>query len=135
MKLKYCFILLLLVCFLCGNVYAEDLNENLTSDSTLIDDNQAILDENLESEDISDDVTTGTDEVLGDVENENFEDEAIIYFDANAQEDGNGSKEKPYNYLSDDRVPMGGTIYLAKGTYEFKLSDMARNMVLLRLVI
>ena len=125
MKLKYCFILLLLVCFLCGNVYAEDLNENLTSDSTLIDDNQAILDENLESEDISDDVTTGTDEVLGDVENENFEDEAIIYFDANAQEDGNGSKEKPYNYLSDDRVPMmGGTIYLAKGSYEFKLSDM-----------
>ena len=127
MKLKYCFILLLLVCFLCGNVYAEDLNENLTSDSAISDDNQVILDENLKSEDISDDVKTGTDEVLGDVENENDDEENIIYFDAKATEDGNGSKEKPYNYLSDDRIPQeGGTIYLASGVYEFKLlSEMA----------
>ena len=42
MKLKYCFILLLLVCFLCGNVYAEDLNENLTSDSAISDEGLSV---------------------------------------------------------------------------------------------
>ncbi|WP_407376507.1 lectin like domain-containing protein [Methanobrevibacter sp.] len=42
----------------------------------------------------------------------------IIYFDANAEYDGNGSKSNPYKYLYADRIRQGSAAYFADGTYE-----------------
>lgn len=42
----------------------------------------------------------------------------IVYFDANANEDGNGSKNNPYKYLYSDRINNGVTAYFKDGTYE-----------------
>ena len=123
MKLKYCFIILLLVCFLCGGVHAEDSNyDNVTSDLTLPQDNHA-FDENLSSEEISDEVETNTDDVLGDGEEDVNEYDDIVFFDANAGEDGDGSYENPYKYLIDERIPVGSTAFLANGMYEFQVSE------------
>ena len=135
MKFKYCFILLLLVCFLCGSVYAEDLNhDNLTSHSTLQKDTQVVLDENLESEEISEEVETNPDEVLGVEENEKLcSDEGIIYFDANALKDGNGSIDNPYkefNSRTAGSIPAGSTIYLANGEYDFSNYANFDNLVI-----
>ena len=40
------------------------------------------------------------------------------YFDANARADGDGSRNNPYKYVTDDRVPYGVTAYFANGVYE-----------------
>ena len=118
MKLRYCFVLLLLVCFLCGNVYAEDLNSNnITSDFTFQKDNQV-------AEEISDDVLPGTDDVLGVEEDDRIgSQDNVIYVDANVLEDGDGSLDHPYNKLDmmrAFRIPSGSTIHLADGEYNFQ---------------
>ena len=129
MKLKYCFILLLLVCFLCGSVYAEDSNNNLTSDMTLQDNNQVVLDENSVSEDVSDEIEPNPEDVLGVDENDKLgSDEGVIYFDANALEDGNGSIDKPYKYLKEEILQEGGTFVLAEGEYELQLSEYSMQV-------
>lgn len=43
---------------------------------------------------------------------------SIIYFDANTQSDGDGSKSNPYKYLYADRLAPGVTAYFADGIYE-----------------
>lgn len=124
MKLKNCFILLLLLCFLCGSVYAEDSDyNNLTSDLTAHNDNQVVLNEDSGSEE-PDEVEPNSDEVLGVDENERLSaDDEVIYFDANALEDGNGSADRPYKYLKEEIIQYGGTCVLAEGVYELQLSD------------
>ncbi|WP_458403205.1 lectin like domain-containing protein [Methanobrevibacter sp.] len=42
----------------------------------------------------------------------------VIYFDASAEEDGNGSEAHPYKYLYADRLSNGVTAYFNEGTYE-----------------
>ena len=44
----------------------------------------------------------------------------IIYFDASAERDGNGSKKNPYKYLYAERITPGVTAYFAQGTYELE---------------
>ncbi len=43
----------------------------------------------------------------------------IIYFDASAAYDGNGSEDNPYKYLYADRITPGVTAYFEEGTYDF----------------
>ena len=45
-----------------------------------------------------------------------------IYFDASAQNDGNGSKENPYKHLYSIRVVNNSNIHLADGEYVFNSS-------------
>ena len=45
-------------------------------------------------------------------------DNNIIYFDASAQQDGDGSENNPYKYLYPSRITPGVTAYFAKGTYD-----------------
>ena len=40
------------------------------------------------------------------------------YFNASVDEDGIGSKSRPYKYLTTDRIVDGAVIYLADGEYE-----------------
>lgn len=46
----------------------------------------------------------------------------IIYFDAYASHDGDGSQNNPYKYLSADRISSRVTAYFAEGTYELNTS-------------
>jgi len=41
-----------------------------------------------------------------------------MYFDANARADGDGSKNSPFKYVTDARLPYGVTAYFANGIYE-----------------
>ena len=45
-------------------------------------------------------------------------DENIIYFDASAAQDGDGSEDRPYKFLSADRIRSGVTAYFEDGTYD-----------------
>ena len=49
-------------------------------------------------------------------------DDNIIYFDASAEDDGNGSKKNPYKYLYAERITPGVTAYFAQGTYELEIT-------------
>ncbi len=42
----------------------------------------------------------------------------IIYFDASAEKDGNGSESNPYKYLYSERIGNGVIAYFKEGTYE-----------------
>ncbi|WP_458402595.1 C1 family peptidase [Methanobrevibacter sp.] len=42
---------------------------------------------------------------------------SVVYFDANAASDGDGSKSSPYKTYRPDRIPYGGTVYFADGNY------------------
>lgn len=46
----------------------------------------------------------------------------VIYFDANAEIDGNGTQENPYKYLNDNRLKFGDSVSLASGVYEINSS-------------
>ena len=55
------------------------------------------------------DLSKSDDDVLAD---------GIVYFDASAAGDGDGSRSSPYKYLTDDRLPRGVTAHFASGVYE-----------------
>ena len=42
----------------------------------------------------------------------------VVYFDAYADDDGDGSQDNPYKYLYSDRITPGVTAYFKAGTYE-----------------
>lgn len=41
----------------------------------------------------------------------------VVYFDASAASDGDGSQLKPYKYYKSDRIEYGATAYFADGEY------------------
>lgn len=43
---------------------------------------------------------------------------SVVYFDASASSDGDGSKSNPYKYYKSDRINYGDTVYFADGTYD-----------------
>ncbi|WP_405290225.1 lectin like domain-containing protein [Methanobrevibacter sp.] len=53
----------------------------------------------------------------------------IIYFNANAAYDGNGSKSNPYKYLYADRILPGVTAYFADGLYDLDTTCTILNGV------
>lgn len=57
--------------------------------------------------------------LYNDDENEKLKDSnPVYYFNASANVDGDGSKNNPYKYLRDERLPYGVTAYFADGVYE-----------------
>ena len=112
-KKKYILILLIISLFAISSVSADDLNainENLTS----FDDNSELM--------VSTDVDS--DSMLLASEN-------VIYFDAAASTNGDGSKSKPYKYVNENTLNTASgndiTAYFANGTYDlntpFKISS------------
>lgn len=61
---------------------------------------------------------TSADESLAVQENEDILGDSIIYFDASASFDGDGSQSKPYKYYETDKIPFGSTAHFAAGVYE-----------------
>ena len=43
---------------------------------------------------------------------------SVVYFDASANSDGDGSQSNPYKYYKSDRVDYGTTAYFANGVYD-----------------
>lgn len=44
--------------------------------------------------------------------------DSVVYFDASANDDGDGSRSNPYKYYSSDRIGFGCTAYFADGVYD-----------------
>lgn len=51
-----------------------------------------------------------------------------FYFDASAADDGDGSQNNPYKYLTDERMVDNSVIHLAKGEYAFAPSKIHTNI-------
>ena len=82
----------------------------------------AVNAEEIATENIDDEIVTmeNNDDVLA------FED--VIYFNASAASDGDGSKSNPYKYISNSRIEYGDTAYFADGVYEIdELIDIYSN--------
>jgi C1A family cysteine protease len=43
---------------------------------------------------------------------------SVVYFDASASKDGDGSKTNPYKYYKSNRIDFGNTAYFANGVYD-----------------
>ena len=100
MKVKYILVMLLLAVILCSAVSAADDNET-----------EIILEETSDEEQV---LETFNESIISDTQD-------ITYFDASAEEDGDGSEQSPYKYLYDDRLI--GDVYLKSGVYELMKSD------------
>lgn len=48
---------------------------------------------------------------------------SVVYFDASASSDGDGSKSNPYKYYKSDRINFGSTAYFADGVYDITESN------------
>ena len=112
---KYIFSLLLILClFAISSVSANDLNDN----STLMEDNAVDNDELIS--------ISNNDSTLKD-------NNKVIYFDASASSNGDGSKSNPYKYVNQNTLSGSDiTAYFADGVYSlntpFKISS---NVVLI----
>ena len=94
---------LFMISFVSATVDIEsDMNQTLSSDE-----NQIILDE-----------SSTDDETLAVGENDgNLGATSVIYFDASAKFDGDGSQSKPYKDYDTDKIPFGSTVYFSEGVY------------------
>lgn len=64
-------------------------------------------------------------------ENDTVSDEIAVndvYFDSNAAEDGNGSAENPYKYLTDDKITDNSVLHFANGEYNFTHLNSRNNV-------
>ena len=48
---------------------------------------------------------------------------SVVYFDASADSDGDGSQSNPYKYYKSDRINYGDTAYFADGIYDINETD------------
>ena len=48
---------------------------------------------------------------------------SVVYFDASASSDGDGSQSNPYKYYAPERIDYGATAYFADGVYDIKGSN------------
>ena len=99
--------ILICVFFLLSSVSAandieSDMNQTLSDGG-----NQVILKED-----------TSADGSLAVQENDDVLGESVIYFDASALFDGDGSQSKPYKYYDTDKISFGSTAHFAAGVYE-----------------
>ena len=123
MKFKYCIMILLLACFICGSAYASDIND---TDVSSQDTDQTINVEGLpvETEDCDVDsvVLQNSTDVLSD-EGDGGLGERIIWFDSSSHGDGDGSAENPYSVFKEKNIADNSILYFAKGEYFFTFSD------------
>ena len=71
-----------------------------------------------QSGDVALDAFSQNETQLTEVQSDVLESGQTVYFDASASVDGDGSKEKPYKYLSSNKLTNVGTAYFANGNYE-----------------
>ena len=90
-------LILFLVSLSC--VSADDIDDNIKVDA----DN-----EDIEMSDIDDEKVSEGDDVYA----------QTMYFNASVTSDGDGSKNSPFKYVTDARLPYGVTAYFANGEYE-----------------
>ena len=98
----------ILVCvfFIMSSVSAADIDEGMNQ--TLNSDESV----ELSQEDVS------NDDAVSAQNDEDILSDTVIYFDASASYDGDGSQSKPYKYYETDKIPYGSTVYFAAGVYE-----------------
>ena len=111
MNFKKIILFLTLILFLVSvtAISASDSVENL---------NQTETDNNIDEIKLS---TDNADEALSfDSENDKvgIDTEGDVYFDANAQRDGDGTQANPFKYVAPNRIPYGSTAYFKDGIYE-----------------
>ena len=90
-------LILFLVSLSC--VSADDIDDNIKVDA----DN-----EDIEMSDIDDEKVSEGDDIYA----------QTMYFNASVTSDGDGSKNSPFKYVTDARLPYGVTAYFANGEYE-----------------
>ena len=130
MKLKYCLVILLLLC-LCGSAYASDVNSTDAYSAQDVDfavnaEEQAVSDNLISVEETNDLNVSSNNDVLSSSDGESvLGDDGDVYFDASIIDESmsKGTKEYPFKYLTDDRIGGAVNIYLANGTYEFITSN------------
>ncbi|WP_407376206.1 C1 family peptidase [Methanobrevibacter sp.] len=101
-KLIILIALLLLLCVTIPNAFALD-NETVLSEDI-------VHNSDIASVYVEDDVLKASND---------------YYFNASAEEDGDGSASNPYKYLTSDRIHANANLYLADGEYEL---DTAKNI-------
>ncbi len=52
---------------------------------------------------------------------------SVVYFDASASSDGDGSKSNPYKYYKSDRINFGDTVYFADGVYDITEANLIHS--------
>ena len=134
MKLKIiisCLVLCILMSL--GTVCANDINQVITTDSSNTLEIDDVSDDLLGSGEISDKMGICNGNVSGFVENDKLSsDDGVIYIDANALGDGDGTLEHPFKELNmfEHSIPDGSIINLANGEYDCSLI-MFDNLVIL----
>ena len=93
----------------------DDSNENPPNEIV-----EAPNENNIDDEIIDDSLSSAGDEAS--LKYYNPVDENVIYFDAYASKDGNGSMGNPYKYLDANRIAPGVTAHFANGTYHLNSS-------------
>ena len=83
---------------------ANDMEAN--ENQTISNDESHVLQDSSGAEQLS---AQQSNDVLGD---------SVIYFDASASFDGDGSQSKPYKYYDTDKISFGSTAHFAAGVYE-----------------
>ena len=83
---------------------ANDMEAN--ENQTISNDESHVLQDSSGAETLS---AQQNNDVLGD---------SVIYFDASASFDGDGSQSKPYKYYDTDKISFGSTAHFAAGVYE-----------------
>ena len=57
------------------------------------------------------------------IDNDVLKDTNNYYFNASAADDGNGSIDSPYKFLTDERITDNSVLHLSDGEYEFTHSS------------
>jgi C1A family cysteine protease len=116
-KIILCLTLILFLVSL-GSVSADDLSTNLNK---VVDANDNIDVTEISSEDgVSVEKTCSTQTLSSTDENDkvSLDIEEDVYFDASSRTDGDGTRNNPFKYVTDNRLPYGCTAYFANGVYE-----------------
>lgn len=87
------------------------LNESVDDSVLSVENSDNVSDsdiDELSSSNSNDDIVSEGDDIFA----------QTMYFDASAASDGDGSKNNPFKYVTDARLPYGVTAYFANGVYE-----------------
>ncbi len=123
MKFKYCIIILLLVCFICGSTYASDIN---STDAYSQDTDSAISvsDQSIEIEDFNGDgvvLQNNTGPLSSEGGDEMGDDINHIYFDSSVYGVGTGTINDPYHFFNGEYITDNSVLHFAEGKYLFTL--------------
>lgn len=77
----------------------------------------------------NDNVTS--DDSLVDIENEEILIQNAVYFNSSVENDGIGTQENPYKYLSGDKIVNDSIIYVADGEYTIDKSICVNNLTII----